>query len=457
MKMNVKAIEITFENLDFIVIPEKYILDFHFHKIPVLPADTTSGEPITAFEEYEVECILAPEADIETDAFDGDVSCVGANRVKLCERLQQNDITQIRMLYSDETNMDIHPVWNDAYLDHNEFQTTKRMEDGRILVSVCRQEYKILQIINESSIPPTIYSEGEDDINSCICIARQGSKIGMVTGNGKVLLPFEYDNITMAGFHLYLLIQNGKMGLLHVTRPVEEPSQPFEIINIIPCEYNLVTCPRHGQSFAYLRKDTLTGSLFYVYFVKTKRMRGPFWKLEYIDEDYVAVKDLADKSTLRCFDRNGTLLFESKAENDVAILLCSAFETKAGTVFVQINTDDTVDLILVERVRKEQYKDRSDDNNLYYKCTGVVHRYHYDTWIRPILANEHIHSYDRDAALGFIVEKDGKQIVLNYECRNITKKGIEEISIVTYLKGLTDQQYKTYLALQDQAIEVFLS
>lgn len=453
MKMNVKAIEITFENLDFIVIPEKYILDFHFYKISLLPADIASSEPITAFEEYEVEFVFAPGADEETDAFDGDIAYVGQNRMKLYERLQQNDITQIRILYLDETNKDIHPVWNDANLDHNEFQTTKRMEDGRILISICRSDYKILQIINESSIPPTIYSEGEDDINSCICIAQQGSKIGMVTGNGEVFLPFEYDNITMAGFHMYLLIQNGKMGLLHVTRSVEDASQPFEMINLIPCEYNLVTCPRHGQSFAYLRKDTLTGSLFYVYFVKTKRMRGPFWKLEYIDEDYVAVKELADKSTLLCYDRNGTKLFASKAENDIAILLCSAFETKVGTIFVQINTDDTVDLILVERVRKEQYKDRSDDNNLYYKCSGVVHRFHYDAFIRPILASEHIHSYDRDAALGFVVEKDGKQMVLNYECRNITKKGIEELSIVTYLKGLTDRQYKTYLALQDQDIE----
>lgn len=104
-------------------------------------------------------------------------------------------------------------------------------------------EYIIKQRINTSSIPPTVYEEDEKGKNSCICIASKDGKYGMVTEDGKPFLPFEYDNISMAGFHLYLLIQNGKIGLLHARRPSLCDDKPFEIIKLIPCEYDMITFP----------------------------------------------------------------------------------------------------------------------------------------------------------------------------------------------------------------------
>ena len=46
------------------------------------------------------------------------------------------------------------------------------------------------------------------------------------------LTPFEYDNITVFGFGLLLLVKKGKMGILHIKRGFYEPQEEFKIAKI---------------------------------------------------------------------------------------------------------------------------------------------------------------------------------------------------------------------------------
>lgn len=287
-------------------------------------------------------------------------------------------------------------------------------------------EYNIKQRINNTSIPPTIYSEDEENIG--ICIARKDGKYGVVTEADDVLLDFEYDNISMAGFNLYLLIQSGKMGVLHIRRTDEDAEQKFEIARVVPCAYDFIIFPKNGESFVILRKDSEKASSVQIYYTHTNIISEPYWRIEYNDRDYIVVTDFGSKVE-KIFDNQGNNLFTASDENED---LCHAYETQGGTVFTKATINaDVASLILVKKRRKPEYEQYPDlDGAFCFEITGEVEEICCDSF-RPVLASEHTRTFERNFAIGFIIEKDARYQVLDGNCSPLCKECSEDVGVRT--------------------------
>jgi len=142
MSQDVRFIEITFENIDYIKIPAHYFRGFELEDIRTKVRRAAlnailrySSVNFTMFE-------LAPEADLEAGTFDGFVFGLKEGEISLFERLQQNDITQIKLIYSDETEEEFCVAWEDEDLGGytNLLQSSTFDDDGTICVRIAVEE-----------------------------------------------------------------------------------------------------------------------------------------------------------------------------------------------------------------------------------------------------------------------------------------------------------------------------
>lgn len=78
------------------------------------------------------------EADLEAANFDGDVFGLKEGETSLFKRLQRNDITQIKLIYSDKTEEEFSAVWEDADRGGytNLLQSSTVDDDGTICVRI---------------------------------------------------------------------------------------------------------------------------------------------------------------------------------------------------------------------------------------------------------------------------------------------------------------------------------
>ena len=291
-------------------------------------------------------------------------------------------------------------------------------------------EHTIKQRINNNSIPPTPYSVFKK--HHSIAIAESGGKYGLITDSGEELLPFAYDNISLVGFSLYLLIQNGKIGLLHARFSEKDPDDPLEIFKQIPCEYDFITLPNDGESFVLLRKDGEKSSITQIYFTKTKTLNGPIWKVLYQDRDYiVAMED--DQCTEKILSRSGQILYTTSGPPTMR-LICETYETFQGTVFVEIRDYFSASLILIKKRRIEGSDPHSEDDYC-YELTGDVEKYTFDSFIEPILSNQHYRTLEREFALGFLVMNQFTYQALDGKCKPICDSAFDSIKVSTSISS----------------------
>lgn len=99
----------------------------------------------------------------------------------------------------------------------------------------------IMRINTLSQLPP--YQE--EDLLAVDCgtwsecrVVCEWEQYGVIGGDGSTLLPLEYDNISIVGFGVLLLVKQGKMGMAFLNREAKE--EPFFIKRLIPCEYDYV-------------------------------------------------------------------------------------------------------------------------------------------------------------------------------------------------------------------------
>ena len=294
-------------------------------------------------------------------------------------------------------------------------------------------KYTIKQRINNNSIPPTIYDDNPNEKKTCLCIAQRKGKYGILAEDDDIFLPFEYDNITMIGFSLYLLIKGGKMGLLHAARPSLCEDQPFDLKSLIPCEYDLITTPKNGESFVFLRKDQEKDSLMQAYFIDTCTISEPFWREEYNDRDYLIITEL-DHRTEKIFHKSGKCLYTTEG-SEKATMLCSIYETYYGTVFVDVKEDESVSLVLAEKKKREDCDFCEDD--YYYELTGIVKTSNFDSYVRPILASEHLRTFERPFVFGFVVEAQDDYFVLDGKCEKLHNDAFDNLIIDTVVRSRT--------------------
>ena len=199
--------------------------------------------------------------------------------------------------------------------------------------------YSIKQRVDISATPTAIFDEKYDDINASICVVQQDGRMGMIKANGEIILPFAYDNISLMGNNLYLLIKGGKQGIVHAKPVYGDDDVTINVMMQTDCVYDYISGrSRFQKSFVALRKDLPQTFIYEIYFVETGTLLTECWKVDYMDEDYVVVTDF-DRRTKKCFDRYGQFVFAVPAREDCAVIVFDPFETTGGSVFVLLHLD----------------------------------------------------------------------------------------------------------------------
>jgi hypothetical protein len=196
----------------------------------------------------------------------------------------------------------------------------------------------------------------------------------------------------------------------------------------VPCVYDLITFPKNGEYFVFLRKDSEKASSVQIYYTHTNIISEPYWRVEYDDRDYIIVTDLGSKVE-KIFDNLGNNLFIATDKRE---FICHAYETAGGTVFTKVKINgDVKSLILMKRRRKREYEQYPTlDEEFCYELTGEVEEKYCDNF-RPILASEHTRTFERTFAIGFIIEKDGLHQILDGNCCPVCQECSEDISVRT--------------------------
>ena len=138
MSKVITDIEIIFENMDSIVIPARYFLDFEFDSIH----NKIRRVAINAILNYSVAdtimFVLDGSANNDAITFDGDIHLLNLSEQTLFERLQGNDITKLRLIYVANTDETFNAPWEDLGDDifTNQLQHTAIDSNGHMYVQI---------------------------------------------------------------------------------------------------------------------------------------------------------------------------------------------------------------------------------------------------------------------------------------------------------------------------------
>ena len=142
MSKSVKSIELTFENIDYIVIPAHYFLDFLLEDVKTKICRAAVNAILRFNSTDKLMFVLKKEVNEVALTFEGDIYVMQCEGATLFERISTYcDLTHIKFIYEDETSEEYSVVWEDE--DNNEyrnrFQKTTITEDGHLCVEIHRR------------------------------------------------------------------------------------------------------------------------------------------------------------------------------------------------------------------------------------------------------------------------------------------------------------------------------
>ena len=138
MAISLKSIELTFENIDYIIIPVQYFADdFGIHII--INSCSVSENMVSNRKTAEsVMFVLKKAANHAALTFAGDVHVMQYEGESLFERIcRYSDITHIKMIYEDETFEEYTVAWEEDQTGcRNLLQKSYITDDGNIKVVI---------------------------------------------------------------------------------------------------------------------------------------------------------------------------------------------------------------------------------------------------------------------------------------------------------------------------------
>ena len=209
------------------------------------------------------------------------------------------------------------------------------------------KDYKIIRKINLLKHEPEYLQPDK----ARIYIVKIDDKYGMIDHTGAEILPAEYDNIFhVEGSYIYILIKDGKMGLLEYDVYLDSPVTCRTIKKEVPCEYDYIdTQYQRLDCFYILYKNTEAGELFQLYMPFGYGLTEEFKDLRFLDEGYV---ELLKENTRRVIDSDGgTLLTDNNRYMTVKAygtnagrVLYDRYEKHNGRLFFEIFTEEMLDI-----------------------------------------------------------------------------------------------------------------
>lgn len=142
MSKSVKSIELTFENIDYIVIPAHFFLDFMLEDVKVKICRAAVNAILRYNSTDKLMFVLKKEVNEVASNLEGDVHAIQCEGATLFERISiYNDLTHIKFVYEDESSEEYSITWEDE--DNNEYrnglQKATITEDGNLCVEIRRR------------------------------------------------------------------------------------------------------------------------------------------------------------------------------------------------------------------------------------------------------------------------------------------------------------------------------
>lgn len=301
----------------------------------------------------------------------------------------------------------------------------------------------IKQIINNPHrIPPHTFEEVHKNEYSSIIIYEENGKYGVTNDKGGTVLPFEYDNITVLGFDLLLLVQKGKMGILHVKRDLDKPQEEFKIAKIIPCEYDRISSPYH-EEIVIMEKDTMYGMEVNLYFTYTEEMTDSYCGYTLLNRDIIEVTSLKSRHLYDA--RTGKIFFTSDKQR----FAYSIFEVSGGTAkeYDKHNYDKT-DLIIYDA-----YDMKNDLSCFIYYNGEETSEFVFEG--EPYMIFD-FRCYEGNSPLvkQLIVKKDYELIVLDDKCNPIATLADRKITLKNRLECSSFDGINANIICQSQKIKL---
>ena len=140
MRKVVKAIDITFENLDSIVIPVEYFYDFSINDIRTSISHMSTNAILRTNVAGSLMFILKKKADKDADKFRRDVHIISTKTGTLFERIYKSDITSFTIIYEDDSSEEFYIPWEDDGRNEykNILQKTSKDDKGNLIVRIER-------------------------------------------------------------------------------------------------------------------------------------------------------------------------------------------------------------------------------------------------------------------------------------------------------------------------------
>lgn len=139
MNKIVKDIELTFENIDYVVIPNRYFSIFSLQKVET----SVSRVAVNAILRYQeagfVTIKLNKEANSEFENFYTNIDLAHYKGDTLFERIiNYNDITSIKLLYEDDSSEEFAVAWEDEKDNEcrNKLQIATLDKDGNLCIRI---------------------------------------------------------------------------------------------------------------------------------------------------------------------------------------------------------------------------------------------------------------------------------------------------------------------------------
>lgn len=261
-----------------------------------------------------------------------------------------------------------------------------------------------------------------------LSVGHQNGRYGILRDDGTKFLSFAYDNITLCGFGLLLLTQNGKTGLLHIEQNRTDFS--FRIVKQIPCAYDVIEIK--SENIIFLKKYGLPTAFYLGQAVQV-----------YLKTPCVLTEDFADAAILSkeqgcsfvCLTKDNTELIVNAETGKTVVetsytLTLGAYNTARGVVVQQYATGQSQLLYIAD----EQVKTFSFDGMSVSSIAGLC-------------------GNGEAYAVGFAVESDSGILLLDSTLSPISAESFSEITVQPTIAAVSCTGQSKTFQMQKQKLE----
>ncbi|MBQ2963532.1 MAG: hypothetical protein IJE14_02630 [Clostridia bacterium] len=206
------------------------------------------------------------------------------------------------------------------------------LKNNTLEITVDGKVYKVVQIIKAIDFCP--YDDQE-----FVYISEKDGKLGVFSQTQeKMLIYFEYDNITYAGNGIYIVFRNSKMGLIHPA--YTDYDFCYNLQMEIPGEYDFIhTLGSYGKNFI-LQNNKLDGIAVCAYLSEPRYLTEEYDSYRYFREGFIELRRPNERIVIDTYTGKEII-------DDPKGRVFNVYSTAAGTVIQEFLEEDKYRLTFI--------------------------------------------------------------------------------------------------------------